>query len=237
MNYGIRAFCLAATLVGATSSAHAVVTIDQSSFDAAPVTDYGYTGMVPTGFPVHQTHLQTFTVGVTGTLTQLDVKVANYAGSGAMSFLLFNNGWLGEGVASGSYGNVLFSSNFTNSTSDQDFRTVSFDMAAAGIAVTSGQVLSFSVRSAEAYGVINSVKIARTGVDYEGGKGYIASNIGLRYLDYGTADLQFRTLVDAPAVDPIGAVPEPATWAMFIGGFGLVGASMRRRQRVGVRFA
>lgn len=28
------------------------------------------------------------------------------------------------------------------------------------------------------------------------------------------------------------AVPEPATWAMMIGGFGLVGAAMRRRQRV-----
>lgn len=31
-------------------------------------------------------------------------------------------------------------------------------------------------------------------------------------------------------------VPEPATWAMFIGGFGLVGATMRRRQRTSVRF-
>lgn len=28
-----------------------------------------------------------------------------------------------------------------------------------------------------------------------------------------------------------GAVPEPATWAMMLGGFGLVGASMRRRSR------
>ena len=26
-----------------------------------------------------------------------------------------------------------------------------------------------------------------------------------------------------------GPVPEPATWAMFIGGFGLVGAAMRRK--------
>lgn len=32
------------------------------------------------------------------------------------------------------------------------------------------------------------------------------------------------------------AVPEPATWAMFIGGFGLLGAAMRRRQRVVVSF-
>ena len=28
----------------------------------------------------------------------------------------------------------------------------------------------------------------------------------------------------------VGAVPEPATWAMMIGGFGIAGASMRRRR-------
>jgi hypothetical protein len=31
--------------------------------------------------------------------------------------------------------------------------------------------------------------------------------------------------------------PEPATWAMMVGGFGLIGAAMRRRQRTSVRFA
>lgn len=30
----------------------------------------------------------------------------------------------------------------------------------------------------------------------------------------------------------VSAVPEPATWAMMIGGFGMVGGSMRRRQSV-----
>jgi hypothetical protein len=33
------------------------------------------------------------------------------------------------------------------------------------------------------------------------------------------------------------AVPEPAAWAMFIAGFGLAGAAMRRRPRMTVRFA
>jgi hypothetical protein len=32
-------------------------------------------------------------------------------------------------------------------------------------------------------------------------------------------------------------VPEPATWAMMIGGFGLVGAAMRRRTKISVQFA
>lgn len=33
------------------------------------------------------------------------------------------------------------------------------------------------------------------------------------------------------------AVPEPASWAMMIGGFGLIGGAMRRRVRTRVRFA
>lgn len=35
----------------------------------------------------------------------------------------------------------------------------------------------------------------------------------------------------------VSPVPEPATWAMMILGVGMVGASMRRRQRVSVRYA
>ena len=37
--------------------------------------------------------------------------------------------------------------------------------------------------------------------------------------------------------DSTPAVPEPATWAMMIGGFGLIGAAMRRRQKVSVTYA
>jgi len=33
------------------------------------------------------------------------------------------------------------------------------------------------------------------------------------------------------------AAPEPASWAMMVGGFGLVGFAMRRRQRASIRFA
>ena len=33
-----------------------------------------------------------------------------------------------------------------------------------------------------------------------------------------------------------GAVPEPATWAMMLAGFGIIGGAMRRRQRVSVSF-
>jgi hypothetical protein len=35
----------------------------------------------------------------------------------------------------------------------------------------------------------------------------------------------------------VAAVPEPATWAMMLAGFGIVGGAMRRRQRTSVSFA
>jgi hypothetical protein len=47
-----------------------------------------------------------------------------------------------------------------------------------------------------------------------------------------TSGLSFTTITAAAPA----AVPEPATWAMMVGGFGLVGAALRRR-KVSVRFA
>ncbi len=47
--------------------------------------------------------------------------------------------------------------------------------------------------------------------------------------DFNYTDMQF--------IARTGALPEPATWAMLILGFGVVGGAMRRRQRVRVRFA
>ena len=39
-----------------------------------------------------------------------------------------------------------------------------------------------------------------------------------------------------PGIGNPGAVPEPATWAMMLAGFGLLGASMRRKQTAQVGF-
>ncbi len=51
--------------------------------------------------------------------------------------------------------------------------------------------------------------------------------------------LRFNSFGNAFEVDNIAlaAVPEPATWAMMIGGFGLVGAAARRRVRTSVAYA
>jgi hypothetical protein len=47
--------------------------------------------------------------------------------------------------------------------------------------------------------------------------------------DFNYTDLQFAVR--------IGAIPEPATWAFMILGFGLIGGALRRQSRVTVRYA
>ncbi len=48
---------------------------------------------------------------------------------------------------------------------------------------------------------------------------------GYAYLD------GFGDVVGGGGTPPVGGVPEPSTWALLIGGFGMTGAAMRRRRQ------
>ena len=64
-----------------------------------------------------------------------------------------------------------------------------------------------------------------------------ATNAGSLRLAFGTTSRDnIGPLLDNVSLS-IGAVPEPATWAMMIMGFGLIGGAMRSRKSVKVRFA
>jgi PEP-CTERM motif len=44
--------------------------------------------------------------------------------------------------------------------------------------------------------------------------------------------LQTTVTTNPPPPPPVGGVPEPATWALMISGFGMAGAALRRRSRL-----
>ena len=52
---------------------------------------------------------------------------------------------------------------------------------------------------------------------------------GLEELNLGNSDI--TVLANVLKAPPVASVPEPATWGLLTGGFGMIGAAMRRRKR------
>jgi hypothetical protein len=68
------------------------------------------------------------------------------------------------------------------------------------------------------------------------GSGYVIAN-GIDWADsFPTSQANGQVLLNSITGGNVGGVPEPASWAMMIGGFGIVGATMRRRRRMTVSF-
>lgn len=71
-----------------------------------------------------------------------------------------------------------------------------------------------------------------------------ATLTGLQFFDEGGDDITFRSGIRFESGTPYrlgapqaGTVPEPATWALLIAGFGLVGSALRRRRMRGATAA
>ena len=62
-----------------------------------------------------------------------------------------------------------------------------------------------------------------------------ANGIYSRAYNFGTGDAGYG-LVTTFDINPPAAVPEPASWAMMLGGFGLTGGAMRSRRKTAVSF-
>jgi len=61
---------------------------------------------------------------------------------------------------------------------------------------------------------------------------------GLSGIDHAiiTTTMGHNSIYVGPVNAATGAVPEPASWALMLGGFGLVGGAMRSRKRTAVSF-
>ncbi len=169
---------------------------------------------------------QTFTTPITGQLTNLQFNLL----SGSLPFL-YSVVYEWNGTAPGTQvwrsANVAATSgliefNPTGVTLTQGKTYVAF-LSTAGIANNTGSIGVDSCFNAGCTAPDANLGFAVTGTNRSGDVTW--SN------NFGIYDLKFSATVTAP-------VPEPATWAMMIGGFGAIGGTMRyRRRKTTVSFA
>jgi PEP-CTERM motif len=180
---------------------------------------------------------QTVTAGVAGRLDSIELQglLATQPGT-IFGFTLFD-GDLSTG------GRVIGAINGLTPTAG-GAPSVLLSLAGFGYNVTPGQLFSFSIGIVAGAPDANARLITGNFAgavppappsivnfnDYARGTRFFSNN-GSPFIAQLNGDLGFRTFVDTA----IAGVPEPESWAMMIIGFGLAGASMRRRQRAAVK--
>lgn len=115
-----------------------------------------------------------------------------------------------------------------------------FDFDITGALVTAGQIYtavlsSASTRNGPVMGpninIFNGQELS--GDAYAGGRAYFTNEVYPNCERTGNCDLNFRVT----GTTAVAGVPEPATWAMLIMGFGAVGGALRRRSVTRIRQA
>ena len=207
----------AALLVGA-SGARADVVLDQSFDPMSAPPPFGFCA----GVNGLNDEAQTFTVGVTGTLAQVDVKIIPV---GAPQDLVVEVRPTVGGVPVESDTAVLASVRLPASGIPTSYGFLSVDVRPFAVPVTEGEVLAIVLRSDGFSGVycwggdVTDAYLAGQRFIRNPGTGWSAAgSVGV--------DLGFRTFVETSST----AVPGPDGLLLFtIGGLGLLGNGYRRR--------
>jgi hypothetical protein len=234
----VKFLAVAGFLVLAALPVQAAEVIDQSTLLTA-TTGTNFTASAITRAldpPSSRIQSMSVTAGKTGLLSRVDVQVYQFPGSGDLNL----------GIASGIAGQPGFATlgsfaipRSSVPTSAESFggSLVSVDVSSLGFDVVPGTVFSIVLGSAaqasgnNRFGWVfgesadgsdfNTLQV----VNYAAGFNQTSGDDGVTWSPPTGADRGFRTWVD-----PGNAVPEPASWAMLIAGFGLTGAAMRRRR-------
>ena len=190
--------------------------------------------------------MQTFRVGVEGLLSEIDLQVVRAGGTpaGSLHASLYRGDYAGvdgqfstPGVAPiaapGSFvaDTLRLVSDLPTLADAQNGAFAAFDLSGLNLQVHVGDVFSILLdlpAGSSRLGWVLGYTDANSnivGQTYAGGYGAISQDGGAHFFG-ASLDRGFRTLVNAQPV------PEPATWALMIAGFGLAGASLRRRRAV-----
>ena len=136
---------------------------------------------------------------------------------------------------SGLGGTSIFTTQFTLPTTIPTSGLNWFDVSLVNLAVTIGNVYTAVLsNSSLRYGVVLGPEVniytgqPLGGDAYTGGQAFgVQSYPNCPNTPASPCDLNFRV----SGTTATGAVPEPATWAMMIGGFAMMGGALRRRSR------
>jgi len=160
---------------------------------------------------------QSFTAGLSGQLTAFQFAAgSNGTGASDFTFAIYS----GEGTG----GTVLGSATQSLAcVAISSGCSVTFDTSAMGINVVAGQKYSLAVSAISGPGLTLPF-LGTTTDSYAGGHSFFGAGYG----DTPTWDLDFTDFIDPGRS---GAVPEPASWALMLSGFGLVGGALRARRR------
>ena len=182
-------------------------------------------------------------VGTCGTLGADGVVTASPDG-GTYGYVTTTGGVSGVGLGLGSEttGSAYTTGNFTARTTPSGSTVPGFGMPAIAAGVTLNPSPVTIIGGAPNWSPVDFACYS-TGCGYTGWieMTYTVATAGTYNLTFGVvnwADSAYQTglaydgavIGDTPIPNP--GVPEPATWAMLIAGFGLVGATMRRRRTV-----
>lgn len=150
-------------------------------------------------------------------------------GGSAANYVAQVYAWAGSNTAGGPLGLPLFTSSASIMPGLNGFQAVTINTG--GVAVTQGQEYSVMLYDNSADGVSALWGIIRTHPGVTGDVGFNfnngPSNVNGTFFDFGSLAYE--------ANFSNGAVPEPATWAMMLMGFGMVGFALRGRRRQNVR--
>lgn len=147
----------------------------------------------------------------------------------------FPNGTTGQGVGNGTGSPAIFKKNSDGSI---DISSLFPTVTGAEFAITytsATNTLTFNYTPGAGDPVIHyfAINQANKTFLYYDAAAITSGSISLSGLFPNNPGWSHITFFDTGAP----AVPEPATWAMMIGGFGMMGAALRRRQKVAVTYA
>jgi len=159
----------------------------------------------------------------------IDTTAGTFAGSSLFTTSA-TGGFAGSEGAGSSSGTLSFS-NVVGTTLD----------AALANFINFGD-FAFSVSKVTTQGYVNaggsiSASLYLLGTTIADGFEATPNSVTLTFNSTGGSPFTASATLSNPPSDVTPAVPEPATWAMMLGGFGLIGAAMRRRRTdVSVKF-